>query len=133
MKYSLEGLVVGVFFGMFISAGLIFIGDFYERLAGFILTIVIASVVWLITVIIKSWMKKNNLDDIEIKPSTMGFLLGFIGPLMALAYTYANKIEGILPLILYMLLTLLSLVGFLTGVYIENKRKRTPAKKLKKV
>lgn len=132
MKHSIEGLIVGFFFGIFISAGLIFIGDFYTRLAGFILTVLIGLTIWGITAVVESWMKSNEILDIEFKPSTWGFLIGFVGPFMGLAYTYVNKITGIAPLVLYMLLTLFSLIGFLAGVYIEQKEKRASARKKKK-
>ena len=80
---------------------------------------------------VEAWMRSNDILDIELKPSTVGFLFGFVGPFMGLAYTYVNKIEGITPLVLYMLLTLFSLMGFLIGVYIEQKRIRVPQRNKK--
>ncbi len=124
MKYNLEGLIIGLFFGMIFSSGLLFIGSYKIRLAGFFLTIIIAFTLWGLTSIVKYWMRNNNLLNLKLKPSTLGFLLGLAGPFLALAYSYVNNLKGIIPLFIYMFLILFSLIGFLVGVYIEQKQKR---------
>ena len=50
-----------------------------------------------------------------------GLLVGFFVPFLAIIYSYILNIEGVLPLVLFVLMIVLSIVGFLIGSLLERR------------
>lgn len=50
-----------------------------------------------------------------------GLLVGFIVPFLAIIYSYVLKVQGVLPVVLFILMIALSIVGFLVGSIMERR------------
>lgn len=50
-----------------------------------------------------------------------GLLVGFSVPFLAIVYSFVLKVEGVLPMVLFILMIALSIVGFLVGSMMERR------------
>lgn len=125
MKYHLDGLIGGFFLGLCINSGFIFFGRVFDLKLSLLIVFTTSFIIWLGTVILNLF----GMNDLTFSKSTSGFLLGFTGPFLLIAYTYAANIKGLFPIVLFMLLILFSMVGFIIGLYVEKEDMKSAYKR----
>jgi hypothetical protein len=62
----------------------------------------------------------RNKEKKSNRLKVYGLLVGFFVPFLAIIYTYFLNIRGVLPLVLFILMVVLSIAGFLVGSIIER-------------
>ena len=73
---------------------------------------------------VEIYQLENQLRHKEKKSRRLklfGLLVGFFVPFLAIIYSYVLRVEGVLPLILFILMIVLSIVGFLIGSVMERR------------
>jgi hypothetical protein len=68
---------------------------------------------------LEAQLRKSERKSKHLK--LFGLLVGFSVPFLAIIYSYVLKIEGVLPIVLFILMIALSVVGFVVGSIMERR------------
>ncbi|MBC8435136.1 hypothetical protein H8D91_01395 [archaeon] len=73
---------------------------------------------------VEIYQLENQLRHREGKSKRLklfGLLVGFFVPFLAIIYSSVLNVGGVLPLVLFILMIVLSIVGFLIGSILERR------------